>query len=487
MVPDIAGTGHSFKGALAYYLHDKRENEQAAQLSSSERVAWTETRNLATDDMATAERIMIATAKHADALKREAGVRNSGRKSNTHVYAYSLSWHPSERPDRAEMMRAADETLKVLGADGRQAVIVAHTDRAHSHVHVIVNRVDPNDGRMLSTSNDRMKLDEWAHGYERQRGNIVTPKREERRKERQQHSDRGQRQEHAAKARIAAQERAHDAGNRVAMLKELGAAQGARHRGEWRDLAASNKDSRRQIFRTYGAKVKETAARHKVEVKPIWRMHFRNQRNEEKGFVSREQSFAGRVLNAWEAARHQRDTGQLDGRSVAMETVRKLFSSEARFEAFTEAQQMTRAALSERLTSILDRDIEDVKAQRGQALAEQRDRYQVERAVLIERQDGERAKLSQAWQALKPAKEREGGDKPYWRSEERLQGAERSQEAEERPRDGLAGFFDRKDALERQAGDRSDRAESFFERKARLEREEREKPRNKDRGWDRDR
>ena len=62
MVPDIAGTGHSFKGALAYYLHDKRASDALPQLSSNERVAWTETRNLATDDMHTAQRVMIATA-----------------------------------------------------------------------------------------------------------------------------------------------------------------------------------------------------------------------------------------------------------------------------------------------------------------------------------------------------------------------------------------------------------------------------------------
>lgn len=179
MVPNIAGIGHSFKGALSYYLHDKRGDEQEAHPSSSERVAWTETRNLVTDNMLTAERIMIATAKQAERLKREAGIANTGRRSNAHVYVYSLSWHPSERPTRAEMVHAVDETLKVLGAENREAVIICHTDRAHSLVHVIINRVDPNDGRLLSTSNDRRKLSEWASCYERERGKIFTPKREE--------------------------------------------------------------------------------------------------------------------------------------------------------------------------------------------------------------------------------------------------------------------------------------------------------------------
>jgi hypothetical protein len=149
MVPDIAGTGHSFKGALSYYLHDKRQEQDAAHPQTAERVAWTETRNLATDDPAIAERAMIATARAADELKAQAGVKATGRKSNAHVYAYSLAWHPDEagQLDRAEMMRAVDGSLQALGAENRQALIVCHTDRAHPHVHVIVNRVDRSTAR----------------------------------------------------------------------------------------------------------------------------------------------------------------------------------------------------------------------------------------------------------------------------------------------------------------------------------------------------
>jgi len=486
MVPDVAGTGHSFKGAMAYYLHDKQADAQAPHLSSSERVAWTETRNLATDDMRTAERVMIATAKRADDLKREAGIANTGRKSNAHVYAYSLSWHPSERPTRKEMVQAADETLKALGADNRQAVIVAHTDRAHSHVHVIVNRVDPSDGRMLSTSNDRLKLSDWANGYERGRGNIVTPKREERRQERQQHADRQQRRDYAAKARIAAQERAHDSGSRIASLKELGAAQGSRHRGEWRDLAETSKAARSAIYDQFRGRIKDTAARHKAEVKPIWQMHYRQQRGEDRGFQSREQSLAGRLLNAWEAAKHLKDTGQLEGRGLLGETMRHVFSSEARQQAFAQAQDMTRKELSTHLKTILGREIQGVRAERGQALAAQRQSYQTQRATLIERQDGERAKLSEAWKALKPARERKGGDKPYWRAEQRQQGSERPREAQERQSEGRTGFFAQKAQIERQTSSRGPQ-ENFFARKDRIEREQREKPRVRDKDRDRDR
>ena len=171
MIPDIARTGSSFKGALAYYLHDKKRAGERERLSS-DRVAWTETRNLATRDPELAGRVMAATAIDADRLKHAAGVRNTGRKSAQTVYAYTLAWHPEEAKTltRAEMVRAADETLRVLGAQDRQAILVCHTDRPHPHVHIILNRVSPQDGRMLLNGNDRLKLSQWALGYDQMRG-----------------------------------------------------------------------------------------------------------------------------------------------------------------------------------------------------------------------------------------------------------------------------------------------------------------------------
>ena len=55
MVPKLHAKGTSFKGAVAYLLHDK-------EASTSERIAWTEVRNLAMDDPEAAWRIMAATA-----------------------------------------------------------------------------------------------------------------------------------------------------------------------------------------------------------------------------------------------------------------------------------------------------------------------------------------------------------------------------------------------------------------------------------------
>ena len=109
---------------------------------SAERVEWTETRNLATEQGDRAGRIMAATAEASPELKRLAGAAATGRKLEKPVCHYSLNWAKEEKPDRQAMLRAAEESLKALGMERHQALIVSHRD-GQPHVHVIANRVDP--------------------------------------------------------------------------------------------------------------------------------------------------------------------------------------------------------------------------------------------------------------------------------------------------------------------------------------------------------
>ena len=107
------------------------------------RVLWTETRNLATNGVMRGAQIMEATARDAPVLKKLAGVKATGRKLKKPMVHYSLSWAPDERPGQRTMNRVVDGSLKALGLENHQALVVAHSDRAHRHVHVIVNRVNP--------------------------------------------------------------------------------------------------------------------------------------------------------------------------------------------------------------------------------------------------------------------------------------------------------------------------------------------------------
>lgn len=431
MVPDIAKSGHSFKGAMAYYLHDKRQAGDTSHPQTAERVAWTDTRNLATDDPRAAMRIMVATAQSADELKKAAGVRNTGRKSNAHVYAYSLAWHPDEagQLDRAEMLRAVDSSMKALGAEQHQAVIVCHRDQKHPHVHVIVNRVDPATGKMLSTSNDRLKLSDWANAYERERGQILTPKREEKRELREQFAERAERRQYAAEKRQQAEQRPAAAKSAGAMLKEFQEAQKAAHKEQWRDLSAKNKAARGQIYATYDQRIKQAMERHKAESKPIWAQHFREARAAERQFQAREKSLGGVIANAMAATLQQKVSGQLGNRGVLSATFSNALSSQARAAAFAQAQDMSRAELSRKLKTILDSELWPLKERRAAGLATQRQAFDAARAALIEQQNGERAKMREAWRQHYERRAQEGRkprplDRAQIEAEKRQQAAE---------------------------------------------------------------
>ena len=103
MVPAITAGGRSFRGAALYYLHDKRREGEAERFTSG-RVAWVETVNLPTGDPERAWRIMAHTALAQAELKAAAGTKATGRKLAKPVYAYSLAWHPEERPTKADML-----------------------------------------------------------------------------------------------------------------------------------------------------------------------------------------------------------------------------------------------------------------------------------------------------------------------------------------------------------------------------------------------
>ena len=190
MVAKVHALGRSFAGVAAYCLHDAPDRFEGGRPETDERVEWADTRNLASRPERAAGQ-MAATANAAPELKRLAGVSAAGRKLEKPVVHYTLSWAKDERPDRAEMNRAAEETLKALALERHQALIVAHNDKTHPHVHLVVNRVDPETGKAAKLGNDRLKLANWAERWERDRGGLRCPERVTNRKKREANKKRG--------------------------------------------------------------------------------------------------------------------------------------------------------------------------------------------------------------------------------------------------------------------------------------------------------
>ena len=183
MVTKMSAPGRSFGGVADYCLHDRWVPGQGHP-ESAERVEWTETRNLATEQGERAARIMAATAEASPELKRLAGAATTGRKLEKPVCHYSLNWAKEEKPDRQEMLRAAEGSLKALGMERHQALIVSHRD-GQPHVHVIANRVEPESGKAAGLSRSKLRLSKWAERYEREQGKIRCPARERNNKRRE--------------------------------------------------------------------------------------------------------------------------------------------------------------------------------------------------------------------------------------------------------------------------------------------------------------
>lgn len=171
MIPRIASGGCSFKGAAAYYLHDKAGDTR-------ERVEWTQTLNVLTQDPDKAWKVMAYTALEADRLKEASGQKRTGRKLTKPVFSYSLSWHPEQQPDRPQMLRAAQQSLKALGLTEHQALIVAHRDEPQPHIHILVNRVHPLTGLAGDLKNSKRTLSDFAREHEREHGKVYCPQRE---------------------------------------------------------------------------------------------------------------------------------------------------------------------------------------------------------------------------------------------------------------------------------------------------------------------
>ena len=182
MIPRIQSAGGSFAGAGKYYLHDKLEGWQLEAAKSGERVStreqsdervwFTDTRNCLNLDPERALEEMWHTAENQAWLKQQAGVKRGGRVCEDPVKTLSLAWHKDDKPTPEHMVEAADSFLKHMGWDQHQAVYVGHNDTEHKHIHIILNRVHPENGRTLDDYRDQPRAQKWALAYEKEHGQV---------------------------------------------------------------------------------------------------------------------------------------------------------------------------------------------------------------------------------------------------------------------------------------------------------------------------
>lgn len=164
MIVKILSNGKSFTGLATYLTHDPDRAKTA------ERVAWTHTLNCASDDVPCAVNEMLWTARDAELLKQEAGIRAGGRATENTVKHFSLNWAPDERPTREHMIETTQDFLRHMEWDEHQVTLIAHNDKDYSHVHGMLNTVHPATGLRLNDSYEQVRAQEWALKYEREHG-----------------------------------------------------------------------------------------------------------------------------------------------------------------------------------------------------------------------------------------------------------------------------------------------------------------------------
>ena len=391
MIPKVTKSGHSFKGAAAYYLNDKTQDNDfnqaaGAKSKTAERVEWTETRNLATDNPDTAWKIMAATALDGERLKanqREAEGKRaqaSGQQNGKSVYAYSLAWSPDEKGTitRDDMTAAANDTLEKLGFKDHQALIVAHNDTDHPHVHVIVNKVNPQTGKMHNPNRDYNQLDKWAREYRKGRGEEhLTPNREKKwqnhdegisNKNRNKQSNTqlsGDQNKALHSKHPDAAEVRRKLASRNNLVSEIGKRQTKRHGQQWADFKKSNATAKNDIYNRYDkirvdtknqlndakssyAKMKDQADiklerkldKIKAKYKPVNTANSKQAWKDRRAYEAREQTLSGRLGNSITAAFVARKLAPANSeKGLVKNTISMFFNTDKRAKAFDDLQK----------------------------------------------------------------------------------------------------------------------------------------------------
>jgi hypothetical protein len=170
VIVKILSRGKSFKGLATYLTHDP-------DAETKNRVGWTHTHNLANDHVPSAVDEMLWTSRHAELLKQEAGIRAGGRATENSVKHLSLNWSPEDKPTKEHMIETTEDFLRHMKWQEHQAIVVAHEDKSHPHVHVMLNIVHPETGLQLNDDFERRRAQSWALEYEQEQGRIYCEQR----------------------------------------------------------------------------------------------------------------------------------------------------------------------------------------------------------------------------------------------------------------------------------------------------------------------
>ncbi|SHG54134.1 Relaxase/Mobilisation nuclease domain-containing protein [Fodinibius roseus] len=74
--------------------------------------------------------------------------RPEQEKIKTPTYHISFSWPQEDNPTKEQMLAVGQDFIKHMDLEEYQSVIAVHHDTDHKHIHVVANRVHPDDGEL---------------------------------------------------------------------------------------------------------------------------------------------------------------------------------------------------------------------------------------------------------------------------------------------------------------------------------------------------
>lgn len=181
MIPHIV-KGSGISGAVRYVMGEGNDKDtgrpRGLVADKDSRVAWIDGQGFGFP-IDSAERVELARrVMEWSALPQNQASKT--RKLDNDCLHLSLSWEPTERPDKKEMLEAAKGALKALGMENARALFVCHEDTDHPHIHIVASRINPDTGKAFSDAKDFAKVQAWALGWEKEHGTVLCAARAER-------------------------------------------------------------------------------------------------------------------------------------------------------------------------------------------------------------------------------------------------------------------------------------------------------------------
>ena len=389
MTPVEITQGKSFKGLATYLLHDqKREGEPSRD--TTERVGWVQSYNLGEADGDQSWRLMLATANSANALKEAAGIKKGKAVKNT-VYHYSINFNPEDKLTEDIQRRAVAGSLKALGLDDHQALAVEHTDKAHNHIHVMVNLIDPangmsaaspqmcDDGKKRSKlSNSQRKLSSWAAKFERNNGLTITEGRlanansraqgelvNAKRKPRNVHER--EKVEQTTDRRRDFMKRQHD--DRAKSIQDTSARLKLQGQIGWHALKTTYQMEKTAIKAAMPAAFKRQSAETKERYKPQWAELFKRHEHERRAFDGNDRTAIGKIWHGAAVFRELALDGDYLGGFVAA------FSAEARRNIILNKHDRDRERLGQKVQAEIAAYHKQIKADFDRQFTQARERF----------------------------------------------------------------------------------------------------------------